>query len=323
MYEKNSCSERATLIFADRDGLFRQGSIEAAGKSHPGHLFYWCNCMGEIPRDRFEASASSTTDGGTTLKLPPDILDLYERFQMETAGVHRNVVTFCDDGDIPRSGMLLSVLLDGDWVLELGIPSMEQAFDYLKVTAEAVADKIGYKECLVIAAKNADPDGHELMLFIPGTLLGPASSAYLDFCVDVMEDSYNIMDRSVRTSHAPVSVFATAEGTPHVSLCLSAIYDKLISIAGRHCESNASEILPIIAKLSTIIEFYRTQRHIYSITTGVPSEPITITFGLKKDGVDEFRTAVPSLSGYQIMKLEVSPRSDGRLKVTLYRYHGN
>ena len=131
-------------------------------------LYYWCNASGEInPKD-------NPMRVGSEEDLPMRECELYEQFWTEGNGCWMYVVDYMD-----QTGMALCFLCDYSWAADMLQKANREVKDSEKAALYRAAHRVGedietwlhrtYESlnCEVWIGKETDPDGHEIMVFIP------------------------------------------------------------------------------------------------------------------------------------------------------------
>ena len=154
-------------------------------------LFYWCNCCGDINMP----GGKNYLDVHTPEELPPRYFELYEKYQMETDGCHRYVVSFRG-----RPGMLLTALHNEGYYSDIlniksrpTTPNEIMARECIrKITALLIMRQCGKMShdkrldgCIPIFGEDTDTDGHELALFIPegrASDIDSLQKIFLEYC---------------------------------------------------------------------------------------------------------------------------------------------
>ena len=131
-------------------------------------LYYWCNASGDI-----NVPYAARMDCGTMEDLPQKQQELYEKCWTEGAGCYMYVVSYCR-----KPGIVLGFLFDRSYMKGLLGKKDESDFtaddsDYFfdcicKEATKLEKDfvSLGFKREILVG-KDTDPDGHELLVFIP------------------------------------------------------------------------------------------------------------------------------------------------------------
>lgn len=129
--------------------------IKSLNKAYEGNFTYWCNAAGEINlpwrKDDFNGKVS---------ELPPKIAALYRERGVIDCGVKNYVIT-----DDDKLGLGYCWLVDYLWLSDLGLSEDEDVSAELESAAQAIQKMFPYTDIYI--GTGTDPDGHELILFIP------------------------------------------------------------------------------------------------------------------------------------------------------------
>lgn len=149
-------------------------------------LFFWCNSTGDIrmPGDGEHYVVHKPTD------LPPAVRQLYEAYQTETGECMRHVVSYAG-----APGMLLAALYDKSYYRDIcddnGIKDlttaqetilMDVAYQLLSRRANEMMQDPVFAGCTCFVGYNTDPDGHELGLFVPLSVVEGIDNIDKHFC---------------------------------------------------------------------------------------------------------------------------------------------
>ncbi len=130
-------------------------------------IFYWCNSAGDL---FVPGPDGKTKDAHDPDELPLKIRNLYDNYWSEDAGCCMQAASYKE-----RPGMVLNYLFDEGWCDELlghehTDEDVERLYDAVKDVASIVErDHISMfcKSCTVFCGYKSDPDGHEIVVFIP------------------------------------------------------------------------------------------------------------------------------------------------------------
>ena len=128
----------------------------AASETSPLKFHYWCNCLGEL-------NIPGKDTVGSEEELPADIRELYEGTWgtvSERYGVNAYVISFDN-----KPGIGLTWLFDSEFQKTRKYASDEAAMAAVKTIAEHI--QAAFPQADVFVGENTDPDGHEIVLFIP------------------------------------------------------------------------------------------------------------------------------------------------------------
>lgn len=124
-------------------------------------LYYWCNSTGEINMPGYRPLATPEPE-----VLPPLVKTVYDNFWAEGRGALEYVVTY--NGE---TGLMLVWHFSISWLKDLNILNRENEQAVLsalslivRIAAEALADE---QEHEVLYGEHTDPDGDEILLFLP------------------------------------------------------------------------------------------------------------------------------------------------------------
>lgn len=129
--------------------------IKSLNEAYEGKFIYWCNAVGEINlpwrKDYYNGKVS---------ELPPKIAALYRERGVIDCGVKNYVIT-----DDDKLGLGYCWLVDYLWLSDLGLSEDEDVSAELESAAQAIQKMFPYTDIYI--GTGTDPDGHELILFIP------------------------------------------------------------------------------------------------------------------------------------------------------------
>lgn len=132
-----------------------------------GKYHYWCNAAGDI-----NIPGAAPLDCGTIDQMPAPAAALYKNVWSDQNRLLSYVLEV--EG---RYGMALSVLFDEDTIQDLcklskfidrAPKSKHGAFLLVSRVADCLADKLPLAE--VYVGENTDPDGHEIVVFVPDSV---------------------------------------------------------------------------------------------------------------------------------------------------------
>lgn len=148
-------------------------------------LWYWCNSVGDLNVPGYAPTAHADLDS-----LPALVRSVYQHYWTEGCGANEYVVTF--NGE---TGLMLGWLFDYNWLRELlevgGRCLNEREKEIFHCTVKQVAEKIAngwfFSEGVpktpadacpypVLYGEDTDPDGDEILLFLPFKDLGNSST---------------------------------------------------------------------------------------------------------------------------------------------------
>lgn len=126
-------------------------------------LFYYCNTCGDINIPNTDPLSIHQSD-----ELPLREQNLYENYWGEGFGCHMYVVKYRNN-----TGMILGFLFDESYLCDL-LNKNEVSDEDMSRFYTAISDYANLLEqsnkiagCEVLIGNNTDPDGHELLVFVP------------------------------------------------------------------------------------------------------------------------------------------------------------
>ena len=145
-------------------------SLNEAYKNN--QIFYWCNSTGDI-----NVPGAAPMHCGNVEDLPEKQREIYEKYWNDNAGALVYVVTYRG-----RPGIVLGYLIDYSWLHDMlgisgrdDVPAEKKAI--FQQAAEEAANNLAdylanaeggkYAEAEVIYGDGTDPDGHEILVFLP------------------------------------------------------------------------------------------------------------------------------------------------------------
>ena len=154
-------------------------------------VFYYCNACGDINIPGCDPLSIHQPD-----ELPALELELYENYWTEEDGCTEYVVTYRGE-----PGMAITVLFDKCWLEDVALehdwPKDSVAMNGLAKSLEYVAEELAQapilNECAVLLGIDTDPDGHELLFYIPYR-----HRARVKAIAHYLNDEYRIYDATER-----------------------------------------------------------------------------------------------------------------------------
>lgn len=126
-------------------------------------LFYYCNTTGDI-----NIPGSGVLSVHEVDKLPLKARNLYENYWFEGGGCNMYVVRYKDD-----IGMILGFLFDESYLCdflkkdEVSDEEMTKFYNAISDYANLLERSNKISGCDIFVGENTDPDGHELLVFVP------------------------------------------------------------------------------------------------------------------------------------------------------------
>lgn len=185
-------------------------------------VFYHCNALGEI-----NVAGKDPLYCGDVSEMPEPAQVLYNQYQDETGPYRTYVVNIGN-----RYGMAYVVLFDYSWLDDNGldVEKDETIFGALNTAVRNVAERImddSIADLEFYVGNNTDPDGDELMLFVPMDRLAPTLDlqeacveAIFGFDTDSENDVYDEVLASIRDI-----LDSAAENVPVCRFCHNATVD--------------------------------------------------------------------------------------------------
>lgn len=202
-------------------------NLEEVNKSNT--LYYWCNACGDI-----NVLTAVAIRLGTEDDLPRPILRLYNEYWGEGRGVNEYCVSF--NGEY---GLMLGMLFDYSWLNDLGLDSeADDVKAALHSAVRARADRLEAeykeqgKEYQFFYGQDTDPDGDEILIFIPAEELFETGHAehwinQKDSLVKLSDGIYSDVEKEIkRILNIPESL---PEGEDLTALLLSILRDAVAS----------------------------------------------------------------------------------------------
>ena len=143
-------------------------NITPLGFAYDGkEIFYWCSSAGDLFVPGPDGKAKDTIRPD---ELPTKIRNLYDNYWTEDAGCCMQVASYKE-----QPGMMLNYLFDKGWCDELlgrehTDKDMERLYNAVKDAASILErDHMSMfcKSCTVFCGYKTDPDGPEIVVFIP------------------------------------------------------------------------------------------------------------------------------------------------------------